>query len=335
MHSHSAFSSAPGDPLLHVQKLSVHFATAHYTFAAVREVSFSLMAGETLCLVGESGCGKTMTQLAVLGLCPPTAKVSGTGLHFQGTNLLGLDKESMRQKRGKDFSMIFQEPMSALNPVLSIGEQAIEGLITHQGLSRKAALERMAGLFEQVGIAEAGQRLKDYPHHLSGGMRQRVMIAMALSCNPSLLLADEPTTALDVTIQGQILALLRQQSADKGMGLLLITHDLGVVAEIADTVGVMYAGELVETAPVDAFFTQTLHPYSTGLCRSIPDAAHRSRASRLEAIQGVVPGPGARPQGCAFAPRCPHRMPHCIQEPPFTALDGSRQVRCWLYCEAP
>lgn len=318
-----------GSLLLDVQELNVSFATGEGSFYAVHNLSFSIQSGESLCLVGESGCGKTMAQLAILGLTPPGARIQGKHILFHGSNLLGLPQEDLRRLRGKDISMIFQEPMSALNPVLRIGDQAIEGLTTHLGLSKKEAMEQMGWLFEQVGIADARQRLSDYPHHLSGGMRQRVMIAMAFSCNPSLLLADEPTTALDVTIQGQILSLLHQQTKERGMGLLLITHDLGVVAEMADKVGVMYAGELVELAPVEKFFHQSLHPYAAALRRSLPEVRSMSRENRLQAIPGSVPPPGARPQGCPFRPRCSLAMERCSLPPPFFAADAGHFVRCW------
>jgi peptide/nickel transport system ATP-binding protein len=325
------YNACTTTPLLEANNLTVRFELTEGGFDAVRRISFTVPAGQTLCLVGESGCGKTMTLLSVLRLTPPSARLSGDSLMFGGKDLLCLRESEMRRIRGRSIAMIFQEPMTSLNPVLRIGDQAAEPLITHLGLDKKSALDHIAGLFTQVGISEGKQRLKDYAHHLSGGMRQRVMIAMALSCDPSLLLADEPTTALDVTIQGQILALLKTQIEERGMGLLLITHDLGVVAEMADQVGVMYAGELVETAPVRDFFRESLHPYATGLKNSIPALRMSTPDARFQAIPGAVPVPDKLPPGCAFAPRCKHVMPRCAEPPPLFGQGTLRTVRCWLH----
>jgi peptide/nickel transport system ATP-binding protein len=296
--------------------------------AVVRNLGFTLNKGETLCLVGESGCGKSMAALSLLRLTPPDSRVSGR-VTLSGVELTALSEEAMRRVRGRRCAMIFQEPMTSLNPVLRIGDQIAEPLIEHCGATPATAREQALQALREVGMPAAEQRLRDYPHQLSGGMRQRVMIAMALICGPDLLLADEPTTALDVTIQGQILALLRERTSAGGMGLVLITHDLGVVAEAADTVGVMYAGEIVEQAPVARLFAEPLHPYTLGLMGAVP-GRRSGRGARLATIPGIVPAPGALPPGCAFAPRCGRAMPVCAQEPPLCRPGPDHQVRCWL-----
>ena len=327
-------NAAPApSPVLAVTNLTVRFERDAGALDIVRGVSFDLNRGGTVCLVGESGCGKTMTALALLRLTPPGSRIASGRVVLEGRDLTALPEEAMRRVRGRECAMIFQEPMSSLNPVLRIGDQVAEPLIEHQHLSRAEALERAALALDEVGIPAARHRLRDYPHHLSGGMRQRVMIAMALVCGPRLLLADEPTTALDVTIQGQILDLLRERTAATGMGLLLITHDLSVVAEAADRVGVMYAGKIVECAPVERLFAEALHPYTTGLMHAVP-SRRRTGAGRLATIPGLVPSPGALPSGCAFAPRCNRAMPVCTcQEPPLCEPLPGQTVQCWLYAK--
>lgn len=314
--------------LLSVEDLTVSFPDQSGFFDVVRHISFSLNAGQKLCLVGESGCGKSMTALALLRLVPKPGKSSGS-IQLKGIELNSLRESEMRHIRGKQIGMIFQEPMTSLNPVLTIGEQVAEPLVQHDKMPHREALEKAEYLFHQVGLPDPCKRIKEYPHQLSGGMRQRVMIAMALACDPLLLLADEPTTALDVTIQGQILDLLDKVTAERGMGLILITHDLGVVAETADEVAVMYAGALVEQAKTADLFANPLHPYTQGLIRSAPTMKLRGRSARLETIQGIVPSPNALPTGCAFRPRCPNTQKHCITPPPTIVIDD-HSVSCWL-----
>ena len=334
MKERTVFSSTSSAELLTVDRLTVRLETARAAFDAVSDVSFAIRPGETLSLVGESGCGKSLTALAILRLLPEVGRLSAGRVLYEGEDLASLSEADMRRVRGRRIGMIFQEPMTSLNPVLRVGDQVAEPLRQHLGLPRREALNRAAELFRQVGIPAAEDRIRDYPHQLSGGMRQRVMIAMALACSPRLLLADEPTTALDVTIQGQILALLKQLTAERGMGLLLITHDLGVVAETADRVGVMYAGQIVEQAAVRDLFKSPLHPYTVGLMGSVPTVDMRPDA-RLAAIPGTVPPPGLRPSGCLFRPRCPKAFEACAAEPPLLAREtdqgGVRRVRCWLH----
>ena len=273
-----------------------------------------------------------MTALSLLRLIPEPGRLAAGRILFEGRDLAGLPESEMERVRGRDIGMIFQEPMTSLNPVIRVGEQVAEPLMRHLRLSKKAALAEAVELFRLVGIPAPDMRVRDYPHQLSGGMRQRVMIATALACKPRLLLADEPTTALDVTIQGQILALLGDLSRERGMGLLLITHDLGVVAEMADEVGVMYAGRIVERAPVRALFAEPLHPYTRGLIRSAP-TLETPPSAKLDAIPGTVPSPGALPQGCPFRPRCPEAHGRCFKTPPTVESagpDGVREVCCWL-----
>ena len=273
-----------------------------------------------------------MTALSLLRLIPEPGRLAAGRILFEGRDLAELSKSAMERVRGRDIGMIFQEPMTSLNPVIRVGEQVAEPLMRHLRLSKKAALAEAVELFRLVGIPAPDMRVRDYPHQLSGGMRQRVMIAMALACKPRLLLADEPTTALDVTIQGQILALLGDLSRERGMGLLLITHDLGVVAEMADEVGVMYAGRIVERAPVRALFAEPRHPYTWGLIRSAP-TLDTPPSAKLDAIPGTVPSPGDLPQGCPFRPRCPEAHERCFKTPPViesAGADGAREVCCWL-----
>ena len=320
--------------LLEIDNLSVQFHTPEGVARAVDRVSFDLTRGETLGLVGESGCGKTVTSLSILGLVPsPPGQVISDGILFEGRNLLDLNPEALRQVRGQEISMIFQEPMTSLNPVLPIGRQVAEPLLTHKGLPKSEAYEEAAAWLERAKIPAARERLNNYPHQLSGGMRQRVMIAMAMVCRPKLLIADEPTTALDVTIQAQILSLMVELKEELGMALLLITHDLGVVAQMASRVVVMYAGEVVEEAGVMDIFDRPFHPYTQGLLKSMPrvDTRVQGRAHRLNEIMGTVPPLTEMIQGCKFADRCPHVFQRCKKEHPglFAIGDGQR-ARCWL-----
>ncbi|ROQ92025.1 ABC transporter ATP-binding protein [Desulfosoma caldarium] len=319
-------------PLLQVDHLTTYFFTDRGTVKAVDDVSFSLESGKTLALVGESGCGKSVTALSIMRLIPePPGKIVSGRILFDGTDLVQLSEPDMRHVRGNRISMIFQEPMTSLNPVFRVGDQIAEVLELHQKLSRKEALDRAVGLLRMVGIPSAESRLRDYPHQMSGGMRQRVMIAMALACNPRLLIADEPTTALDVTIQAQILELMDELRRTTGTAVLLITHDLGVVAETAEHVVVMYAGRVVEEAPVSELFHHPLHPYTQGLLRSIPSLVEDDKR-RLEAIPGVVPSLLALPAGCRFNDRCKFAMDRCYaEEPPLMTIELGHQVRCWLY----
>ena len=320
--------------LLEIDNLSVHFHTPEGVARAVDGVSFDMAQGETLGLVGESGCGKTVTALSVLGLIPsPPGLINSGRILFEDRNLLDLNPESLRQVRGQDISMIFQEPMTSLNPVLPIGRQVAEPLMIHKGLSKAEAYEEAAAWLEHTKIPAARERLNDYPHQLSGGMRQRVMIAMAMVCQPKLLIADEPTTALDVTIQAQILSLIIRFKEEMDMSMLLITHDLGVVAQMAGRVLVMYAGQLVEEAGVMELFDLPFHPYTQGLLKSMPRLCNRvgSRGRRLNEISGTVPPLTEIIDGCKFADRCPHAFTLCREKRPelFPIGDGQR-ARCWL-----
>ncbi|MDR2695920.1 MAG: ABC transporter ATP-binding protein [Deltaproteobacteria bacterium] len=316
--------------LLEVEGLRVRFDSLEHSFEALRGLSFTIKAGSVFCLVGESGCGKSICAKAILGLLPPPGRITEGSIRLSGQELRGLPDSDMRRIRGDSIAMIFQEPMTSLNPVLTTGLQVAEALIRHRGLSRAQALERAVELFRQVGIASPETRIHEYPHQLSGGMRQRVMIAMALACSPKVLLADEPTTALDVTIQGQILRLMKDLTQERGTGLLLITHDLGVVAQMADSVGVMYAGSMVECASAEALLGEALHPYTTGLIRSAPDR-DSMRLNRLPTIPGTVPPLHLLPEGCAFAPRCSRVMERCAQAPPRIEAGPGHTVCCWLY----
>ncbi|MCX5894062.1 MAG: ABC transporter ATP-binding protein [Deltaproteobacteria bacterium] len=319
-----------GAPLLEVRDLVVNFATSRGRVRALAGVSFDLQAGETLGLVGESGCGKTVTAMAVLRLLPhPQATVAGE-VHFSGEDLLNCPAEQMRRIRGNRIAMVFQEPMTALNPVLTIGEQVAEVLRLHRGLSHDAALQEAAAALARVGLADAKQRLRQFPHQLSGGLRQRVLMAMALACGPSLLIADEPTTALDVTIQAQILALLRQLKADLGLSVLFITHNLGIVAQTADRVAVMYAGLIVEQAATGELFAHPSHPYTRGLLASVPRLDfQRPPGAPLDAVKGHLPE--EPPPGCLYQDRCPEARGQCEQPPPWVELAPEHWVRCWNY----
>ena len=321
------------DNLLDIEDLRVSFHTPEGVARAVDGVSFGLAPGETIGLVGESGCGKSVTSLSILGLIPsPPGKIESGRIRFNGQNLLDLDSESLRKIRGRHISMIFQEPMTSLNPVLPIGRQVAEPLMVHQGLNRAAALDKAADWLNHVKIPAAAQRLNDYPHQLSGGMRQRVMIAMAMICGPRLLIADEPTTALDVTIQAQVLSLMTRLKEELEMSLLLITHDLGVVAQMASRVVVMYAGQIVEEAGVVDVFDHPFHPYTQGLLQSAPRAVRfGERIRRLNEIPGTVPPLTQLIVGCKFADRCPHNFELCREKQPtlFPIAEGHR-ARCWL-----
>jgi peptide/nickel transport system ATP-binding protein len=317
------------EKLLEVRGLRTHFHTDRGLFRAVDGIDFSVGRGRTVGLVGESGCGKSVTSLSVMGLvASPPGQVEADAILFEGRNILGLSADERRRLRGGKMSMIFQEPMTSLNPVHTIGQQIVEAILAHTTLSPQAAKARAVEMLELVRIPSAKQRVDDYPHLLSGGMRQRVMIAMALSCEPALLIADEPTTALDVTIQAQILDLLQDLQRRLGMAMLIITHDLGVIAEIADEVVVMYAGKIVESAPVDALFADPQHPYTIGLLGSIPRI--EVDRERLSTIEGSVPSPNNQPKGCRFAPRCPFADPRChVEPPPLRDLGPEHRVACW------
>src|SRR2546421_12527152 len=320
--------------LLEVRNLQTHFPTRAGLVRAVDGVSFYVDRGELLGVVGESGCGESITVLSIMRLIAPPGKIVGGEILFEGENLLALSDEKMREIRGDDIAMIFQDPMTSLNPVYTVGEQIAEALRLHRKLSRKDARRATIEAMKEVSIPDPARRVDDYPHQLSGGMRQRVMIAMALACDPKLLIADEPTTALDVTIQAEILELLNELRRTRELGVILITHDLGVVAEVADRVAVMYTGRIVEESPVEELFARPKHPYTEGLLRSVPKLTEAEvvKAVRLETIEGVVPSPTALPPGCHFAPRCTHRMPRCEQgEIPLYDLEGGVRVRCVLY----
>jgi oligopeptide/dipeptide ABC transporter ATP-binding protein len=307
-------------PLLEIKDLNVAFETNRGDIRPVRDVSLSIFPGQTVALVGESGCGKSVTAMSILRLIPsPPGKVLGGEINFDGRDLLTLSEQQMRSVRGREIAMIFQEPMTSLNPVYTIGDQIVEAITLHQGVGTRQAYAIAEQALRDVGIADPHRRLHAYPHEMSGGMRQRVMIAMALSCKPKLLIADEPTTALDVTIQAQILELLRKLQRETGMAILLITHDLGVVAENADVVNVMYASRGVEVASVEALFDKPLHPYTEGLFRSVPKLGVES--ARLETIAGTVPNPARFPSGCKFHPRCPRTQQLAASAPPEQTVE--------------
>jgi oligopeptide/dipeptide ABC transporter ATP-binding protein len=317
------------DVLLAVQDLTTVFDMTSGPVPAVDHVGFEIRSGETLGLVGESGSGKSVTALSIMRLVQPPGRIAGGRLIFKGRNLMDLTERKMQAVRGAEISLVFQEPMTALNPVFTVGDQIEETLRVHGLATKREARAKAVELLEAVRIPDAASRVRDYPHQLSGGMRQRVMIAIALACRPSLVIADEPTTALDVTIQAQILDLLRDMKAALGLSLLLITHDLGVVAETADRVAVMYAGRIVETGPARAILKNPQHPYTRGLLASIPGGI---RGQRLRAIEGSVPMLGQLPAGCAFHPRCPDRFERCTSAPPPDYLVGPHQsAKCYLY----
>ena len=327
-------SSPSSSPLLQVRDLSVVFATASGDALAVNDISFAVNRGETFCLVGESGCGKSATAMSILRLIPsPPGRIASGSILFEGQDLVALPEKHLESIRGNRIGMVFQEPMTALNPVFRIGEQIAEPLRTHRGMKAKDALNKAAQLLDDVGIAHPSERVRDFPHQMSGGMRQRVIIAMAIACEPTLVIADEPTTALDVTIQNQVLGLLKNVTVGKGKSLLLITHDLGVVYETADTVAVMYSGTIVERAPTRVLFADPRHPYTRGLMLSRPRLDPAGRHSRLPSIPGTVPSPLARPSGCAFRDRCTQAHTRCATPPPVTDLGDDHLCRCWLVAE--
>lgn len=320
--------------LLEVKNLQTHFPTRGGIVKSVNDVSFSIGEGELLGLVGESGCGKSITALSIMRLIAPPGKIVGGSIKFKGEELTQASDARMREIRGDDISMIFQDPMTSLNPVYTVGEQIAEALRLHRKLDKKAAWNAAIDAMHEVAIPDPSRRVKDYPHQLSGGMRQRVMIAMALACNPELLIADEPTTALDVTIQAQILDLLNVLRETRKLAVLLITHDLGVVAEVADRVCVMYTGKIVEQSGVDEIFVTPKHPYTQGLLKSVPKltAYNIEKVARLQTIEGTVPSPTNLPDGCHFAPRCEFRMEQCTHgEIPLYEIKKDVKVRCVLY----
>lgn len=317
--------------LLEIRHLINHFISDGRVIPAVDGVSLSIRKGETVGIVGESGCGKSVTSLSIMRLLPKTGGRRTEGeIVYKGDNLLALSEEKMRNIRGNEIAMIFQEPMTSLNPVYTIGRQLCESIRLHRGYSRTEAREHAIGMLRKVHIPRAETIMDEYPHQLSGGMRQRVMIAMAMSCDPELLIADEPTTALDVTIQAQILDLMRELRDKQGTSILLITHDLGVVAEMCQRVVVMYAGQVVEEADINQLFEHPSHPYTQGLLRSMPNLGQDQK--RLQSIPGNVPLPGSVKQGCRFASRCPFVESRCLQEaPPFFELTDGQRSRCWLH----
>ena len=322
------------DNLLDIRHLVAAFPSESGEVAAIDDVSFSIDHGETVGVVGESGCGKTVTSLCIVRLIEKSGgRIAGGEILFKGEDLARKSVREMRQINGDQIAMIFQEPMSSLNPMLTIGRQITETIIRHQKVSKQEALEQAIKLLELVGIPNARQRVKDYPFQLSGGQRQRVMIAIALSCRPALLIADEPTTALDVTIQAQILDLMKHLKEAFGMSILLITHDLGVIADMAQRVVVMYGGQVVEVAPVEKLFDQPLHPYTEGLLRAMPKLEKAS--GHLYMIPGSIPLAENFPKGCRFAPRCTYHDQRCLDTPPpVTMTADGRQVRCWLRVES-
>ncbi|WP_018660766.1 ABC transporter ATP-binding protein [Heyndrickxia acidiproducens] len=321
------------EKLLSVNQIKTEFKTEKGSVTSVDDVSFDLKEGETICLVGESGCGKSVTSLSIMQLLEKNGKVTEGTIEFNGRNLLDLSENEMRKIRGNTISMIFQEPMTSLNPVLTIGDQLSESIRLHMGYSKKQAKDYSIEMLKKVGIPRAEEIIDDYPHRLSGGMRQRVMIAMALSCKPKLLIADEPTTALDVTIQAQILKLMKQLRKESKTSIILITHDLGVVAEMADKVAVMYAGQVVEETDVFTLFDNPKHPYTLGLMKSIPHITNPDDM-RLDSIPGSVPSLHNMPKGCRFYDRCPFAMDRCLEEQPKLKPIKDRQshsIRCFLY----
>jgi oligopeptide transport system ATP-binding protein len=319
--------------LLEVKDLATYFFTTEGVVKAVDGISYDLEEGEVVGIVGESGCGKSVSALSIMRLVanPPGRTVRGQVI-FEGDDLLQMDDAEMRHIRGNRIAMVFQEPMTSLNPVLTIGRQLTETLELHQGMTKNQARARATELLQLVGISDAERRLKEYPHQFSGGMRQRVMIAMALSCNPRLIIADEPTTALDVTIQAQILELMQELAKQFGTALIIITHNLGVVARYAHRVVVMYAGKIIETGDAREIYHNPRHPYTIGLLNSVPrlDAARRSR---LEAIDGLPPDLGNLPPGCSFAPRCKFAIEKCMEDPPLLHVENGHTSACWRYAE--
>lgn len=320
-------------PILEVKGLKTYFTTKKGISKAVDGIDFVLNKGETLGIVGESGCGKSMTSLSILRLIPsPPGKITGGSILFKGKDLVTLPESEMRKVRGNDISMIFQEPMTSLNPVIPVGEQIAEAIRLHQKLAKKAAWEKAVEMLKIVGIPSPEKRAKQEPFQLSGGMRQRVMIAMALACSPEILIADEPTTALDVTIQAQILEIIKNLQKQLGMGVIMITHDLGVVAETCDQVVVMYAGNIVEHTSSKELFANPKHPYTQGLLESLPNITED--VEELKTIEGTIPSPYNLPIGCRFSSRCPHRKDICVEvNPELFDVSLDTKVRCWLYSD--
>jgi len=323
----------PDEALLQVKNLRTSFFTADGVVHAVDNVSFNVRRGEAVALVGESGCGKSVTAMSIMRLVAPPGKITGGAIHFKGRNLADLSEREMRNVRGNDIAMVFQEPMTSLNPVFKIGAQVAEAIRIHRKASKKEAWKQAGDMLELVSIPDPHKRLDDYPHQLSGGMRQRVMIAMALSCDPELLIADEPTTALDVTIQAQIMELLASLQKQLGLAVLLITHDLGVVAEFCERIIVMYTGRVVEEAPVRQLFAAPAHPYTRGLLKSLPSITTEGSApQRLQTIAGMVPSLTSLPRGCKFNPRCPDVMDICLgNEPALMPVAEGQSARCYLH----
>lgn len=319
------------DTVLEVKNLQTYFYSSEGVAKAVDGVSFTLQKGETLGIVGESGCGKSMTSLSLLRLVPsPPGKIINGEILLNNTDILKLSDEELRKIRGNKISMIFQEPMTSLNPVLSVGEQIAESIRLHQGLSRKEAWQKAVDMIRLVGIPAPEKRAKQEPYQLSGGMRQRIMIAMALACTPDVLIADEPTTALDVTIQAQIIDIIQNLQKQLGMSILFITHDLGVVAEVCDKIAVMYAGQVVEEGTTDSLFEKPLHPYTNGLIQSLPKLYEDQE--ELSTIQGTVPSPYHYPSGCRYAERCPFATELCREkQPELLTIEPGKKVRCWMY----
>lgn len=319
--------AASPDALLVVRDLTVEFVSPAATVAVVQDVGFEVRRGEVLGLVGESGSGKTVTSLAIMRLIPsPPGRIAAGSIEFDGTDLLALSSKEMRHLRGNDIAMVFQDPMTSLNPAFTMGDQLIEAVRLHRRVNKATARQRALDLLDMVGIPDPKRRLNDYPHQFSGGMRQRGVIAMALACEPRLLIADEPTTALDVTVQAQILELLRDLQREAGMSMIFVTHDLGVVADLCDRVAVMYAGQIVENSPVEDLFDRPRHPYAAGLLKSMPQAARAGE--RLNSIPGVVPSPGFMPAGCRFAPRCPYTTERCTSQPIELVRHNGHSFRC-------
>lgn len=320
------------EQLLQVEQVSVEFSNGGQSVRVIDNLSFSVNKGETLGIVGESGSGKSVTSLAIMGLLPAqSAQVTGRVI-LDGEDLLSLPPKKLQEIRGNKLSMIFQEPMTSLNPIQTCGKQIMEPMFLHRHLSKKEARQQAVDLLRLCGIPDPEQRFHEYPHQMSGGMRQRVMIAMALACHPQLLIADEPTTALDVTIQAQILELMKDIKRQQSMSIMMITHDLGIVRDFCDRVLIFYTGQIVESAPVEALFARPLHPYTQGLIRALPKISED--VERLEAIEGMVPDAGEMPQGCHFHPRCPYAVERCRQEaPPLTEIGDGRCVRCFKVLE--
>lgn len=320
-------------PLLEVKELRTRFSSEKGTITAVDGVTFRVDHGETLGVVGESGCGKSVTAESIMRLLNEKSTRYDGEINFKGQNLLSLPEKKMLDIRGNEISMIFQDAMTSLNPVFTIGDQIAESIIVHQNLGKREAMEKAVEMLRLTGIPSPEKRVHEYPHEISGGMRQRVMIAMALSCKPSLLIADEPTTALDVTIQAQILEVINDLKEELNMGVMMITHDLGVVAEVCTRVAVMYLGQVIEESDVDTLFDSPRHPYTRGLLKSIPTITG-DRSQKLHTIQGVVPALDNIPKGCRFAPRCPYATDQCISESPLLeALENGQKIRCWHHEE--